>query len=77
MPKWAARIWLEITGVRAGHLQEINSGDISKEGIELDIDRYNTQRNSFARLWNLLNAKRGYGWDTNPWVWVIDYKRVK
>lgn len=30
----------------------------------------------FEKLWNGLNAKRGFGWDVNPWVWVIEFKRV-
>ena len=30
----------------------------------------------FRHLWNSINAKRGFGWDTNPWVWVIEFKRV-
>ena len=32
---------------------------------------------SFARLWDSTNAKRGYGWDANPWVWVIEFKKVE
>lgn len=31
----------------------------------------------FRELWDSLNAKRGYGWDTNPWVWVIEFERVE
>ncbi len=31
----------------------------------------------FHALWDSINAKRGYGWDTNPWVWVIEFRRVK
>ena len=31
----------------------------------------------FKGLWNTLNAKRGYSWENNPWVWVIELKRVK
>lgn len=30
----------------------------------------------FARLWDSINSKRGYGWDSNPWVWVIEFKRI-
>lgn len=33
-----------------------------------------TFRNHFAALWDSINAKRGYGWDKNPWVWVIEFK---
>jgi len=32
-------------------------------------------RVSFASLWDSINAKRGYGWDTNPWVWVVEFRR--
>ena len=31
---------------------------------------------AFEKLWDSLNAKRGFGWETNPWVWVIEFKRV-
>jgi hypothetical protein len=31
----------------------------------------------FKQLWNSINEKRGYGWDVNPWVWVVEFKRVK
>lgn len=30
----------------------------------------------FADLWDSLNAKRGFGWDTNPWVWVYEFERI-
>lgn len=33
-------------------------------------------RQSFVYLWNTINAARGYGWPVNPWVWVIEFKRV-
>jgi len=29
----------------------------------------------FADVWDSINAKRGYGWGTNPWVWVIQLVR--
>lgn len=32
---------------------------------------------SFRTLWDSLNAKRGYGWDKNPWLWVIEFKRMR
>jgi hypothetical protein len=31
----------------------------------------------FRRLWDDLNAKRGYGWESNPWVWVIEFTRIE
>jgi hypothetical protein len=33
-------------------------------------------RDGFTALWDSINAKRGYGWDTNPWVWVYEFKRI-
>lgn len=30
----------------------------------------------YRRLWDSINAKRGYGWDKNPWVWMIEFKKV-
>ena len=33
-------------------------------------------RESFRTLWDDLNEARGYGWDANPWVWVVEFKRV-
>ncbi|KKL84577.1 hypothetical protein LCGC14_1963340 [marine sediment metagenome] len=87
MPKKFARLWLEITGVRAEHLQDIDSWDCIHEGIlqkyysrfhNMFIDKPNSQLISeFHVPWDSINAKRGYGWDTNPFVWPIDYKRVK
>jgi hypothetical protein len=32
---------------------------------------------AFQNLWDSINAKRGYGWDANPWVWVIEFRRVE
>jgi len=93
MPRWASRLTLEITGVRVERVQEITEEDAIKEGAPAGyISAYPTifhkgqpnytetpkdYRMGFQRLWNSLNAKRGYGWDTNPWVWVIEFKVSK
>ena len=34
------------------------------------------QLSPFIDLWNSINAKRGYSWDKNPWVWVIEFEKV-
>lgn len=72
MPRWASRITLEITDVRVERVQEISLGDIRAEG--LDPLPVVNPRGDFADLWDSINLKRGYGWDQNPWVWVICFK---
>lgn len=34
-------------------------------------------RAEFAYLWDSINKRRGYGWEKNPWVWVVDFRRIK
>ena len=36
-----------------------------------------TSRQQWEYCWNSINAKRGFGWDVNPWVWVIEFRRLK
>jgi len=79
MPKWAARIWLEITGIRVERVQEISEEDATAEGV-MRLTTYRTETpmiDMFRHLWNVINANRGYGWDVNPWVWVVEFKRVR
>ena len=77
MFKKDARIWREITGVRAERLQDITEEGARAEGVEAQGSyQTTTWIKPFIKLWDSLNAERGYGWDTNPWVWPIDYKRV-
>lgn len=78
MPKWAARIWLEITGIKVETLQEITIEDIWAEGRSpslSDDEDYSAGYEWFADLWDSINAKRGFGWESNPWVWVIEFKK--
>ena len=65
MPRWASRITLEITDVRVEKLQQIGGTDAWAEG-ELTVRQ-------FIELWDSLNAKRGFGWEQNLWVWIIDF----
>jgi hypothetical protein len=76
MPRMACRITLEITGVRVERLQDISFNDALDEGMVWD-DASDYVRMDYMNLWNKINAKRGYGWDVNPWVWVIEFKQVK
>jgi hypothetical protein len=76
MPRWASRITLEITAVRVERLQDISEADALAEGVALAAyDEYATE--AFARLWDGINAKRGFGWAMNPYVWVLDFRRVE
>jgi hypothetical protein len=37
---------------------------------------YPTAIEAFRELWDFINANRGYSWDANPWVWVVEFKAV-
>lgn len=80
MHRWASRITLEITGVRVERVQDISEIAAIAEGAPgiATSKPYPRQfRDSFEVLWNLINAKRGFCWDANPWVWVIEFKRIE
>jgi len=74
MPRWASRLTLEVVSVRVERMQEIDEMDATHEGIEKHIGIH--ARHDFSILWDSINAKRGYGWDANPWVWVIEFKQL-
>ena len=73
MPKKAARIWLEITDIRVERVQDISGDDAVAKGIKSTPDY---AIDYFASLWDSINQKRGYGWESNPWVWVVEFKRA-
>ncbi len=77
MPKAAARIWLQVTGVRVERLQDISEGDAKAEGVwmpdrlkPLNIPDY--YKTAFKVLWKGINGADS--WAANPWVWVIEFK---
>jgi hypothetical protein len=77
MPFRFSRITSEIIGLRAERLQEITERDAIAEGCpSREETGFDTARYRFHILWDSLNAKRGYGWEKNPWVWVILFKQV-
>lgn len=82
MPRWASRITLEVTGVRVERLQAITEADARAEGVDAvsiaDVPRRGTlhHRDDFAQLWDRINGKRA-AWASNPWVWVVSFKRVE
>ena len=78
MPRWASRITLEVTGVRAERVQNISDDDQLAEGVppyELSRPDY-LRRAWFSGTWDSIYARRELGWDTNPWVWAITFKRI-
>lgn len=83
MPKEAARIWLKVTDVRVERLQDITSKQICKEGIEVEepyVLNGEEKRYAFSRLWDSTVKKSDldrYGWNANPWVWVIEFERCE
>jgi hypothetical protein len=92
MPRLYSRITLEVVGIRVERVQDISASDALAEGIERsqrvkgmavikndDLGGYDVVKPVYAfyRLWDSINAKRGYSWESNPWVWVIEFKRVK
>jgi hypothetical protein len=87
MPRWASRILLEITNVRVERVQEISDLDARAEGLEAQAsgcgwqvgDKFHSGHSvdCFSKLWDSINAARGFGWDVNPWVWVIEFRRAE
>ena len=81
MPKEAARIWLNVTDVRVERLQKMNKMDAVKEGIDtrccVNLAHALTK---FKKLWDSTIKKSDitiYGWDANPWVWVIEFEQCE
>ncbi|KPW82012.1 hypothetical protein SAMN05216596_102202 [Pseudomonas congelans] len=87
MPRWVSRILLEITDVRVERLQAISEDQARAEGVRLytdhaelgewwhvdGIETYSADpRKSFELLWTSV----GGDWNANPWVWVVEFKRV-
>lgn len=78
MPRVASRTNLEVTGVRVERLQDISEADAEAEGIDFlrhvpDADETLSARDLYRILWDTINEARGFGWNTNPWVWVVEF----
>jgi len=81
MPKEAARIFLRVKDVRPEMLQDINASDIRAEGLGTMcafVGDMEIALPEWRNLWNSTIKKTAldkYGWDANPWVWVIEFER--
>ena len=93
MPRFASRLLLEITDIRVERLNDISEADCEKEGFRFyPLSRIcfkpcstkhpsghgsNNYKSIFGEYWDTLNAKKGYQWSSNPWVWVVEFKVVE
>jgi hypothetical protein len=82
MPRKYSRLTLEVLKVRVERLQEISEKDCLAEGVSRlkhvrgVLSKKWKHTDAFRELWDSINSKRGYGWNANPWVWVVEFKRV-
>ncbi len=84
MPKWAARIWLEVTNVRVERVQDISEADAKAEGVIIKPSagiasnvcggNPGPAQFEYYALWESINGKGS--WDSNPWVWAYTFKRI-
>lgn len=92
MPRWASRLTLAVTDVRAERLQNITEEQAKAEGITGPFDvgyqayripddskpRFSSARAAFECLWDSINGKRGgRAWAYNPWVWAVSFQVVR
>jgi len=86
MPRWASRITLEVVSVRVERLSDISKDDAMAEGIVLQPDggfgladsthyNFSDPTDSYCSLWESINGDGS--WLSNPWVWAVEFKRVK
>ena len=86
-----SRILIEIIDIRVERVQEITAEDAQAEGISVprcgcEVCAHSSQLcpadasshiEEYGHRWDHLNAKRGHSWESNPWVWVISFRRLK
>lgn len=89
MPHWASRISFPVLSIRAERVQDISEDDAIAEGVEVIKNQWGTPWyksvagewkdpiNPYRELWDRINAKRGFPWDSNPWVWVITFPKYE
>ncbi|MDE5878667.1 MAG: hypothetical protein K2G99_01355, partial [Desulfovibrio sp.] len=75
MPRRLARIFLEITEVRVERVQKITEPEALAEGIHASHTGQGPVE-AFQQTWDAIYAKRGLGWEVNPWVWVVSFRRL-
>jgi hypothetical protein len=79
MPRTLCRITLEVVSVRVERLQDITEGDAVAEGcadsqMVEGVPMWTSAVEAYAELWDKINGAGA--WDANPWVWVVEFKRI-
>lgn len=93
MPRWAARIFLEVVYIGVKRIKYIteedskaegaiyhNGMEVGHSGFRFNQDHefvYKTAKEAFAVFWDSINLKRGFGWEANPYCWVVEFKRIE
>lgn len=82
MPRSACRLLLEISDVRVERLNDISEHDALAEGVDdgtspaaIAAGWFEKPRRAFRRLWERIYGQES--WDSNPWVWVVEFKPVQ
>lgn len=73
MPRWASRLWLEVTDVRVQRVQEISGEDAVAEGVRARLPDNGIAQQEFQDLWNSLHTKPGETWADNPWIVAVSF----
>jgi len=71
MPKWASRLTLEIKSVRVERVTDMSLMDARAEGFS------RLAYLEFRKYWNTIYKEKGYGWETNCWVWVMEFEKIE
>jgi len=86
MYKSLARLWLEVTGIRVERLQDMSYSDWLADFCPTSQEQHqalqtfagmSNQKKIAGVFWDSLNAKRGFSWENNPFVWVIEFKKFQ
>jgi len=85
MPRWASRLTLRITDIRVERVAQIADNDAVSEGLQRGYEGFHVEDGkffnvrpafAFRNLWDSINEKLGFGWNANPWVWVLDFEVI-